>query len=172
MTPPSPLSNESLTAPTPPAAPNVPVAAELPPPLPQLAEGLIPAVLIPPITEEALQIPEVESIIANFEQIYQLGLETYEAGDMSTVVFNPSLVSAEQLTEAEGNGTLAQLAMPLLGDGALAGEMAAPAPAPAPAQPLAGAGLSPTSRANNMQPPQVSPIQPDPITSQLARRAV
>lgn len=167
---PSPLSNESLTA-APPAAPNTPVAAELPPPLPQLAEGAIPAILIPPITDEVLQIPEVESIIANFEQIYQLGLETYEAGDMSTVIYNPDLMTEEQLTEAEGNGTLAQLAQPLLGDAALAGEAMA-APAPAPAQPLAGAGISPAARANNMQPPQVSPIQPNPITSQLARRAI
>lgn len=166
----SPLANASL-APQPPAAPNVPVANELPPPLPELVEGLVPAVLVPPITEEVLQeVPQVEMLVQNFDQIYQLGLETYEAQDLSTVVYNPDLVSEQQLQEAEGNGTLAQLAVPLIPGAGEEMSMAAP-PAPA-GGPLAGADVSPAARAANMQPPQISPIQPNPIGSQLARRAI
>jgi hypothetical protein len=152
-------------------APNTPVSNTLPPPIPELVDGSVPAVLVPPVTEELLQAPAVDALLTNFDKLFELGLDVYEAQDLSTVVYNPTSVSEQQLQEAEANGTLAELAMPLMGDeGGL--ESAATAAPPA-GGPLAGASVvSPAARAANMQPPQVSPIQPNPISQQLARRAV
>ena len=163
-----------------PVAPNVPVAAELPPPLPQLQAGEIPAVLVPPITEPLMQDPTIKSLLTIFGQLPDLGLETYEAQDMSTIIFNPQVVDEATLQEAEGNCTLAQVAMPLLGE-APEPEAQAPGAVPAPG-PLAGAQLSAPSNVNrsrltsarvqNITPKQVSPVQPNPLSEQLARRAM
>jgi hypothetical protein len=161
-----------------PVAPNVPVAAELPPPFPQLQSGEIPAVLVPPITETLMQNPAINSIIGIFGQLPDMGLETYEAQDLSTVIYNPQSIDEAALQEAEANGTLEQLAMPLPGSEETPAEAAA---GPA-AGPLAGAQVSAPSNVNqsrltsartqNISPRQVSPVQPNPVTSQLARRAM
>lgn len=160
-----------------PVASNVPVAAELPPPFPQLQAGEVPAVLIPPITENLMNDPTVTSVISIFGQLPDLGLETYEAQDLSTVIYNPQIIDEATLQEAESNGNLAQVAMPLTG-----GEEMAAAPQMQAAGPLAGAQVSApsnvntsrltTARTRNITPKQVSPVQPNPLSSQLGMRAV
>ena len=112
----APLSNATIgPMQAAPVAPNVPVAAELPPPFPQLQAGEIPAVLIPPITEDLMNDPTITSVITIFGQLPDLGLETYEAQDLSTIIYNPQVVDEATLQEAESNGNLAQVAMPLMG---------------------------------------------------------
>lgn len=181
-TPAAPLADESVAPlPTPLASPtassvklNEPVAAELPPPLPQISAGVLPAALIPPISEEVAVDPLVESIISNFGKLGELGIEYYEAADQSTVLYNPSLITVEELKEAESSGTLAQIAPPI----GIAAEapldvstsaplaQTAPAPKPAGSQRLMGA------RIRNFNPQPVSPIQPDPVIQQLDKRAI
>lgn len=165
-----------------PVAPNAPVAAELPPPLPQLQAGEVPAVLVPPITEDLMNDPTITSVISVFGQLPDLGLETYEAQDLSTVIYNPQVIDEPTLQEAEANGNLAQVAMPLMG-----GEEMAAAPQMQAAGPLANAQvMAPqpsapsnvnksrltTARTRNITPKQVSPVQPNPLSSQLGMRAV
>lgn len=172
---PAPLANEQLGKPVVPV--NQPVEAELPPPLPQLQAGELPAVLVPPITQEMMADPVIDAVVTNFPRLGELGLDYYEAQDMSTVLYNPELVSLEQLKEADTNGTLPQIAQPL---GAVSGQPpAATAPAAQnaplateqlPAAP-AEAGLQ-KARVQNMAPRQVSPIQPKPVTGQLAKRPI
>lgn len=165
-----------------PVASNVPVAAELPPPFPQLQAGEVPAVLIPPITENLMNDPTVTSVISIFGQLPDLGLETYEAQDLSTVIYNPQIIDEPTLQEAEANGNLAQVAVPLTG-----GEEMAAAPQMQAAGPLANAQvMAPqpsapsnvnksrltTARTRNITPKQVSPVQPNPLSAQLGMRAV
>lgn len=167
-----------------PVAPNVPVAAELPPPFPQLQAGEIPAVLIPPITEPLMQDPTISSVLTVYGQLPDLGLETYEAQDLSTVIFNPQVVDEATLQEAEANGNLAAVAVPLLGGEEAAPEAQAPAAAAPGMAPLAGMQIQPTAPSNvnksrltsartqNINPKQVSPVQPNPLSAQLSRRAM
>jgi hypothetical protein len=161
----APLAAEDLTL-------NAPEAAAFPPPIPQLTSGEIPAILVPPITEQLMADPRVESLLLLFPQMKELGLDYYEAQSAETVIYNPDLISESDLVEAEQNGTLAQLAMPIMEPEEAMGE------APM-AGPLAGAGASSGAsarladdRVQNMEPPRVSPIQPNPLGDQLGRRAM
>jgi hypothetical protein len=175
----SPLANASMSD-TPPVAPtNTPVEASLPAPLPDVVAGNIPAVLVPPVNEATMTEPVVDAIVKNFDRLPEMGLETYELPDMSTVVFNPQLVTEDQIKEAQANGTLPQLAMPAVG-----GAEPAEAPAPAAAQqaPLAQATLTgpppvnqsrlTTARVQNFAPRQVSPVEPKPVLNALGKRAI
>lgn len=174
------LDNATLDMSPEPVVPvNEPVAAELPPPLPQLQAGELPAVLVPPITQELMASdPTIDAIVNNFPKLGELGIEYYEAGDLSTVLYNPASVTLEQLQEADQNGTLNQIAMPL---GAAEGEQqSTPTPGPqnaplaaeqAPAAPASEQRLQ-TARVQNMAPRPVSPIQPRPVTGQLAKRPI
>lgn len=173
------LDNATLDMSPEPVVPvNEPVAAELPPPLPQLQAGELPAVLVPPITQEMLAAdPVIDVIVNNFPKLGELGIEYFEASDLSTVLYNPAAVTLEQLQEADQNGTLNQIAVPL---GAAEGPQgSAPTPggemaplaaeqAPAPA----GEARLQTARVQNMAPRPVSPIQPRPVTGQLAKRPI
>jgi len=181
----SPLDNATIeTTPQPldaePVVPvNEPEAAALPPPIPQLQAGDIPAVLVPPVTQELMADPVIDALVTNFPKLGELGLEYYEASDLSSVIYNPGSVTLEQLQEADQNGTLGQIAQPLQaleagqGSGATPGGMQAPLaaeslPAPAPA----GEARLQTARVQNMAPRQISPIQPKPITNALGKRAI
>lgn len=162
-----------LAEPEPTVALNEPEVATLPPPLPDIQSGKTPAVLVPPITKEMLADPLIDSVVNHFDQLSELGIGYYEAADQSTVLFNPEKVTEEQLKEAEQNGTLAQLAPPL-GSPAPADQPAAQS-APLAAEQLqaqapAGEAKLETARIQNVAPRQVSPIQPRPVTGQLARR--
>ena len=159
-----------------PVAPNMPVAAELPPPFPQLQSGEIPAILIPAITQELLQDPAMSLIIEIFGQLADLGLETYEAKDMSTVIYNPNNLDEPTLIEAESNGNLSQLALPIFGSSE---PQAGPSTAPLSNMQVQTSAPSnvnksrlTTARAQNISPKQISPVQPNPISSQLSRRAM
>ncbi len=179
----TPLSNATIgPMQTTPVATNVPVAADLPPPFPQIQTGEVPAVLVPPITENLMNDPMITSVISIFGQLPDLGLETYEANDFSTVIYNPQVIDEPTLQDAESNGNLAQVAIPLIG-----GEEMATAPQMQAAGPLANAQVAApqasapsnvnksrltTARTRNITPKQISPVQPNPISSQLGMRAV
>lgn len=171
------LANETISPVEAPVVPvNEPVAAELPPPLPQLESGEISAVLVPPITQELMADPAIDNLVSSFPKIMEMGLGVYETADLSTVIYNSDLVSEEQLREAEQNGTLAQIAQPL---GSISGQGGA--------SPLPGADMAPlaaeqapspageprlqSARVQNMAPRQISPIQPRPVTTALGKRA-
>ena len=162
-----------LASPEPTVALNEPEVATLPPPLPQIQSGETPAVLVPPITKEMLADPLIDSVVNHFDQLSELGIGYYEAADQSTVLFNPEKITEEALQEADQNGTLAQIAPPL---GSPAPEdQPAPQSAPLateqlPAAAPAGEAKLETARIQNVAPRQVSPIQPRPVTGQLARR--
>jgi hypothetical protein len=53
--------------------------------------------------------PAQEFVIENFNALPELNLGAFEAQDLSTVIFNASLLTQEQLAEADANGALAQL---------------------------------------------------------------
>lgn len=170
IAPAAPVSSP-LAAPEPAVATNTPVEADLPPPLPQLAAGELPAVLVPPITPETEGDPLLQNVISHFGELGKLGIEYYEAGDQSTVLYNPEMVTEDQLKEAEANGTLAQIAPPL-------GQALAPQSAPLQAAVVPPAGAPQTSgrlrnaQIQNFNPRPVSPIQPNPVTQQLDKRAI
>jgi hypothetical protein len=182
----SPLDNATIeTTPQPltpePVVPvNQPEAAVLPPPLPQLQAGEIPAILVPPITQEMVAAdPAIDAIVSAFPKLGDLGLEYYEATDLSSVIYNPSKVTEADLKEAEQNGTLASIAQPLQaleaaqGSGAAPGDQMAPLAAEQlPAPPPAGEARLQSARVQNMAPKQISPIQPRPVTTGLAKRAI
>lgn len=171
----SPLENETLAAPGPAMATNTPVAAEIPPPLPQIAAGELPAALVPPLDEALMNDPTIAGILSNFGELGKLGIEYYEAADQSTVLYNPKLITDQQLAEAEQNGTLPQIAPPVT-------ELSQSPEAVGSPMPLAGASMTSTgqpetearlatARARNINDgPRVSPIQPNPITQQLGKR--
>lgn len=180
----SPLENATIESAPQPLAPepvvpvNEPEAAALPPPIPQLQSGDIPAVLVPPVTQELMADPVIDALVTNFPKLGELGLEYYEASDLSSVIYNPSQVTAEQLAEADQNGTLGQIAQPLQALEAAQGSGAAPADMQAPlateqlAAPPPGEARLQSARVQNMAPRQISPIQPKPITNALGKRAI
>lgn len=168
----NPLENASLDVASPMPL-NEPEAAELPPPFPGLIAGEVPAVLIPPISQELFDDPTIQTVVEKFEELPSMGLDYFEAQDRSTVIYNPSIIQEDALIEADKNGTLAQIAVPLIGGAEevnpLADAMTPPAMAP---KPQNSGGSLQTARLRNINPPQVSPIQPNPIEQQLARRPI
>jgi hypothetical protein len=138
---------------------------------------------VPPITEDLMNDPTITSVISIFGQLPDLGLETYEAQNLSTVIYNPQVIDEPTLQEAEANGNLAQVAIPLMG-----GEEMAAAPQMPAAGPLANAQVAAapqtsapsnvnksrltTARIRNITPKQVSPVQPNPLSAQLGMRAM
>jgi hypothetical protein len=81
----------------------------LPTPIDLVAAGQQPAVLLPPVQPNAPLDPAQEFVIENFNALPELNLGAFEAQDLSTVIFNASLLTQEQLAEADSNGTLAAL---------------------------------------------------------------
>jgi hypothetical protein len=176
----TPLDNATMM----PVAPtNTPVEAELPAPLPDVIAGQIPAVRVPPVNEQTMQDPIVEAVITNFGRLPELGLDVFELPDLSTIVFNPNVITQEALAEAQANGTIDQVV------GAIAGAEEAQAAAPAQeagaavqTAPLAQATLTgpppvnesrlTTARIQNFAPRQVSPVEPKPVISTLGKRAI
>lgn len=173
-----------------PAAPSAPLAApaaeqgfQLPSPFSDVVAGTIPGVSIPPIVgRKTNQIQEF--VVANMDDIMASGLDLHETDDATTVLFNPAKVTAEQIDEAAKSGKLFEL-FPLADQAAQAAASPAPAPeAPlaAPAGPLAGAVAQPaapagskglqTAQAKSLASLQPSPIKPNPVPDQLAKRPV
>jgi hypothetical protein len=169
----SPAATQVLKDPEPIVPVNEPTTATLPPPLPQIASGELPAVQVPPITDENSSDPLISAVIANFGELGSMGIEYYEASDQSTVLYNPELITESDLQEADKMGTIGQIAQPIGGQ---------PQGGAAPNQPspLAQAGPPPTqtpaplqnARINNFNPKQISPVQPNPVMGQLDRRVL
>lgn len=177
MTPAAPLATETLSEPV--AAVNKPEEATLPPPLPQLESGEVPAVLVPPVTQELMADPVIDAVVNNFPRLGELGLAYYEASDMSTVLYNPDKITEQELQEADKNGTLAQIATPLDAFSGRQGSPATPGTQNAPLATEQLAGGTPAAepslqkaRVQNIAPRPVSPIQPKPVTGQLAKRPI
>jgi hypothetical protein len=141
--------------------------------------------------------PEQQFIIDNIDSLEQVGLGLYEASDLSTLVFNVSLVNPETLAEADAAGTLPQLIQTISqpAEGAPQAAQAAPqdiaqaradqrpqmpvqtAPAvpsmPAPKQPAGTANLLAQARVRNMGAgPQTPGVKPNPLAGSVARRPV
>ena len=161
------------------ATPEAPAApATLPEPLDAVAAGQIPGIKVPPLQPGTPPDPLQVFVVENFDTLpQQAPIDYYDTAAQETVVFNTELLTAEALQAAEQNGSLDQL---------LAGQAAAAAaptaegtslPAPRPAAPAMKApkasGPLQTARVRNIQGgPQVSPIQPNPVGQQMARRPI
>jgi len=102
-------------------------APEIPSPLAEVTQGVVPAALLAPVEPDAALDPAQSFLIDNFEKLAELGLDVYEAPDLSTVVFNTSLVDRKAVEAAAAGGTLQQLLTPP----AQAGAELAPNPAAA-----------------------------------------
>jgi len=177
------LDNVTLEAPSaaplapkaePAAETNVPEAAELPPPIPQVQSGDVPAVLVPPITRDMLNDPRVSSLIELFPKFGELGIDTYETKDLSTVLYNPKKVTEQELKKAEEEGTLGNLATPLqaLDERGVPQDPQAGIQAPLAGEPPPAPSSDPldVARIRNLTGPQVSPVQPKPVTNTLSKR--
>lgn len=188
----------AAAAPDPGSAPAPAAPAGLPSPFADVVAGSIPAVLVPPIGPHGKPDPVQEFAANNFSDLLQAGLSWHETKDQAVVLFNPKLISEAKVIAADKAGTLSKIAQPVTSLQAPGGPPAAPdatladpaaaAAAPAPdAGPLAAApapmpasGGVPASvppgvlraRGTALAPKKVSPIQPNPIADQLARRAV
>lgn len=176
------------------AAAPAPDAGALPSPFADVVSGSIPAVLIPAIPAHGKPDPVQEFAANRFGDLLQAGLDYHETKDQSVVLFNPKVISAEKVAAADRDGTLGKIAQPvddIAAPGAAPAPDAAAAPVPdaapaadagplsaAPApMPMASAGGPPPPGVQRMRsaalaPRKVSPIMPNPIPDQLARRAV
>ncbi len=187
----NPLADATVAAPAAPQplAPQAEVPApeqtgpQLPEPLDAVARKELPAVAVPPLQPGVPPDPVQSFLVANLDVLPEAGLGWYDTQAKQTVVFNTELLTEEQLAQSEKDGTLASLLQaPAAGaqPGAASAEgTSIPAPAPAtPAQkaPKPSAGLQDilaNARVKNMQGgPRVSPVQPNPVGQQLARRPV
>jgi hypothetical protein len=113
------------------------------------------------------------------------GIGMYETKKSETVFFNPSMVDAAGLRQAEANGTLYEVAPPLNAGGP-AKPQAAAAPQSAPlAQAQSSAYKAPpaalqtslsNARTKNITNPAggrpMSPVAPNPVTQRLSARLV
>lgn len=185
---PNELAGEALPAPNAPLAPQAAPAEapafQLPSPFADVVAGTIPGVTVPPIVQgktDQLQ----EFVVSNLDEIMASGLDMHETDDAMTVFFNPSKVTPEQIDKAAKAGKLLEL-FPAAAQAAQAA--AAPAEAPveaAPAAgPLAGATVAPPAaagapnqrlmgaQATALKSLTPSPIRPNPVPDQLAKRPV
>lgn len=111
-------------------------APQLPQPLDAVAAGQQPATVLPPVQPNQPPDDVQEFVISNFDKLQTLGLEAFEAPDMSTIVFNPQLVGKADIENAVKTGTLDQLLSPAPQQGQeLAGAAPQAAPKAAPAGP-------------------------------------
>ena len=97
----APLDNATMMDTQPVAPTNTPVEAELPAPLPDIIAGTVPGILVPPVSEATRGEPVVEAVIQNFGRLPELGLDVFELPDMSTIVFNPEVLTEDAILEAQ-----------------------------------------------------------------------
>lgn len=186
------LANEKVApkaAPAPaaaaPAAPqtSAPTPEQLPEPLAAVARKEVPGILVPPLLPNTPPDPLQLFVVQNFDTLPQMApVDYYDTQSSETVVFNTELLTAEQLAQAEKSGTLTQLLQPQTaaapGGPAMSAEgtsLPAPVPQTPPmkAPPAKMQASLATARVRNMGGgPKVSPIQPNPVGQQLAKRPV
>lgn len=133
-----------------PLAPEAPPAEQLPSPFSNIAAGELPAVSFPPEKKGEASGPLSQYVQDNLPTLLAAGIDVFEAKDQHSVLFNPTLVSLEDLKKAEAAGTLLKVApsiktaKPAKTAPAAAAPLAAPAqPAAAPTGPLAQQSLPP-----------------------------
>ncbi len=192
------LPVSSPEAPVAPAAPEAPVAvpeaapAALPTPFDAISAGKLPGLQVPPIHKndgvpDALQ----TFVVHNLHNLMQAGLDYHDLPNHTTVIFNPDVVTKEQIEKAHADGNLDKLVPTAKAFSAFMAKQAAapeaasplggvPSPVPTPAAPPANnmpaevaappPGVS-KARLANLQPPGPG-IKPDPVPNRLARRAV
>lgn len=166
-------------------------APTLPQPLDAVAAGQQPAAVLPPVQPNQPPDAVQEFVIANFEGLPQLGLEAFEAPDLSTIVFNPQLLDRASIESAVQNGTLEQLLSPPQQGQELAAA-AAPAPDAAAAQvaeqhmsqrastnveapkvPASTQNMLAKARVRNMGAgAKPAGLTPNPVGNQLSKRAL
>lgn len=156
-------------------------APQFPSPFADVLAGSVPAVSLAPLHGSKTD-PAQEFVVSNFEELTNAGLDYHETPDNHSVLFNPKVISADQIDKADKAGELFRLA-PLVKDLAQPGaetapeaapQGQAPAAAPAPAGPLAGMQVTDpkikTARLKNLAPAPTN--QPNPVPGQLAKRAI
>ena len=165
-----------------PEAPAPAPEATIPSPFADVIAGTIPGVQLPPISREAGAPDPVQGyVIENFPELLAAGLEYTDVPGDVTVLYNPSNLTEAQIQSAAKDGTLDSLVPPATAPAAPAAEaglagVAVPPPVPPQtAGPAPGpAGATPPGvmrqRLANVTPP--SPIKPNPIPDQLAKRAL
>jgi hypothetical protein len=168
-----------------------PQTPELPSPLAEVAQGVQPAAVLPPVAPNAAMDPAQEFVVSNFEVLPKIGLDIFEAPDLTTVVFNSKLLDRPTVEAAAKAGTLQELLAPRPQPGqALAGatvaqsraaerpqmevQSAPAAPAlPAPKVPASTQNLLAKARVRNLGAgPKPPGITPDPISSRVSKRPV
>lgn len=87
-------------------------APQIPSPLAEVAQGAVPATLLPPVAPGADLDPAQSFVVDNFDKLGDLGLDAVEAPDQSTVVFNSSMLDRKTVEKAAAEGTLQQLLAP------------------------------------------------------------
>ena len=170
----------------------------IPPPLDIVASGQQPAALLPPVQPNAPLDPVQQFVVENFNSLPELNLGAFEAQDLSTVVFNASLLTQEQLAQADREGTLAALlqastpmgaspppAPAAQGAAAIAADAAAARPQmqvqtapevpamPAPKVPAGTQNMLARTRVRNMGAgPKAPGLTPNPLAGAVAGRPV
>ena len=163
-------------------------APQIPEQVAAVAAGDLAGLLVPPAKPGAPLDPVYGFLVENYDLLpEQAPVDFYETAKAETVLFNTGLLTAENIQGAEEAGTLVELLsgptaaeQPAGNSPSISAEGTSVAP-PVAAQPMMGAPKMPAgaqsalagARVRNMQGgPKVSPIQPNPIGQQLARRAV
>jgi hypothetical protein len=181
------MANELASATVAPAtAPQpAPAAGQIPEQVAAVAAGQIPGLLVPPARKGTPPDPVYMFLVENYDLLPdQAPVDFYETANADTVIFNTGLLTQDDLAAAEEAGTLAEILIPSQaaeqpteasqGFARTAeGTSVAPPQVSAPAMPARAQASLAGARVRNMQGgPKVSPIQPNPIGQQLARRAV
>lgn len=169
-------------------APQPAEAEPLQTPFDAIANGKLPGLQVPPYTKEAGALDPIQDyVVSNLHLLQANGIEFTDLPDNTTVLYNPELVSTEEIAAAFKAGTLDKLVPTSASFQEFAAGQAAGAPAPggladvplptaAPNfAPAAAAGSTPAgvnrARLANVVPPGPG-VKPNPIPNQLARRAL
>lgn len=175
-----PLPTEEVT-PVVAEAPSEAVAAPvdaLPTPFDAIAAGQLPGLQVPPFTKEAGALDPIQDfVVSNLHVLQANGIEYTDLPNDTTVLYNPEVVTTEAIAAAFKAGTLDELvpssaAYQEFIQKQAAGPSSGLAGVPTPSAPPAGStppGVN-RMRLQNVEPP--TPIKPNPIPDQLARRAI
>ena len=175
------------------AVPDQIAVPDVPEPLNRVVAGQIPAIPVPPVQPGAPLEPAQQFVVENYQRLPQLNLGVYEASDLTTVVFNTSVLDESMLAEADAAGALPQLLAgpaapeetPAMGAADVAQvraeqrpqmpvQTAPAAPSmPAPKMPAGTAALLAKARVRNLGAgPQTPGIKPNPLSGAVAKRPV
>jgi hypothetical protein len=84
-----------------------PSSSGLPPPFPDVIQGKIPGVLIPPHNGgEGEEPPAFKFAVQNFDEFPNVGLEVHETKDATTVIYNPKAIDADKIDQLANENKL------------------------------------------------------------------